>query len=51
MVDRTFGIKTSYSDIINRPMSDTLDTLLIEERKYEPSAEFRAQANVSDPKV
>ncbi len=32
-------------------MSDTLHTLLTEDRSYEPTPEFRAQANVNDPEV
>ena len=32
-------------------MSETIDTLLLEQRLFPPSAEFKAQANVNDPDI
>lgn len=32
-------------------MSDTINTLLMEERSFAPSAEFAAQANITDPAI
>ena len=32
-------------------MSETIDTLLQEDRSFPPSAEFKAQANANDPKI
>jgi acetyl-CoA synthetase len=32
-------------------MSETIQSLLHEERSFEPSAEFKAQANANDPAI
>src|SRR5690606_18149191 len=44
-------VKRIFASLLEPPVSETIDTLLIESRKFAPSEQFKAQANANNPNI